>query len=77
MPCPVMAAVGDCVRLWPTSARFVRPTHGLDVVTAYPTYGVRSISVRASMPADEALIAVGRDITQHWTADGDNDDAGM
>jgi len=33
--------------------------------------------VRASLPADEALIAVGRDITRHWTVDGENDDAGM
>ncbi len=34
-------------------------------------------SVRASLPADEVLIAVGRDITLNWTAEGDNDDAGM
>jgi len=29
------------------------------------------------MPADEALIAVGRDITLHWTTNAENDDAGM
>jgi len=33
--------------------------------------------VRASMPPDEVLIAVGRDVTLNWTMDGDNDDAGM
>ena len=33
--------------------------------------------VRASMPADEVLIAVGRDVTLNWTMDGDNDNAGM
>jgi len=33
--------------------------------------------VRASLPADEALIAVGRDVTLNWPVDGGNDDAGM
>ena len=46
-------------------------------MTTYATYGVRSLSVRASLPADEVLIAVGRDVTLNWTMDGDNDDAGM
>ncbi len=46
-------------------------------MTTYATYGVRSLSVRASLPADEVLIAVGRDVTLKWTTKAENDDAGM
>ena len=74
------------VRSWPLSeiasaygrrARGSSGLHGLDGVTTYATYGVRSLSVRASLPADEVLIAVGRDVTLKWTTKAENDDAGM
>ncbi len=58
----------------PIAPQRVRPVSEMARITS--AEAAAPSSVRASLPADEVLIA-GRDITLNCTAEGDNDDAGM